>query len=136
MIEQTQFALHARRKGFHLITEEIKQSLPPLPETGLLHLFIKHTSAALTINENADPDVQTDMESIFNHLVQEREPYYEHTLEGDDDMPAHAKATLTGSSITIPITDYKLNLGIWQGIYLCEFRHHGGNRQIVATILS
>ncbi|MBB3186267.1 secondary thiamine-phosphate synthase enzyme YjbQ [Microbacter margulisiae] len=136
MIEQTQFTVHARHKGFHLITEEIKQSLPPLPGTGLLHLFIKHTSAALTINENADPDVQADMESIFNHLVKEREPYYEHTLEGDDDMPAHAKATLTGSSITIPITDHKLNLGIWQGIYLCEFRHHGGNRQIVATILS
>ena len=108
--------------------------LPPLPEVGLLHLFIKHTSAGLSINENADPDVRMDMESIFNHLVKEREPYYQHTLEGNDDMPAHAKSSIIGTSVTIPITNGKLNLGTWQGIYLCEFRNYGGNRRMVATI--
>ena len=102
---------------------------------GILHLFIKHTSAGLTINENADPDVQTDMEAIFNRLVKEREPYYQHTCEGDDDMPAHAKATLSGTSLTIPITNGRLNIGIWQGIYLCEFRNRGGGRRIVATVI-
>lgn len=110
-------------------------NLPPLPKKGLLHLFIKHTSAALSINENADPDVRTDMESIFNHLVREREAYYEHTLEGADDMPAHAKTTIVGVSLTIPITGGRPNMGIWQGIYLCEFRNNGGGRRIVATIL-
>ena len=98
------------------------------------HLFIKHTSAGLSINENADPDVRMDMESIFNHLVKEREPYYQHTLEGNDDMPAHAKSSIIGTSVTIPITNGKLNLGTWQGIYLCEFRDYGGNRRMVATI--
>ncbi|MDE6985893.1 MAG: secondary thiamine-phosphate synthase enzyme YjbQ, partial [Bacteroides acidifaciens] len=101
---------------------------------GLLHFFMKHTSAGLSINENADPDVRVDMESIFNHLVKECEPYYQHTLEGDDDMPAHAKSSIIGTSITIPITNGKLNLGTWQGIYLCEFRNYGGNRRVVATI--
>jgi len=100
-----------------------------------LHLFVKHTSCALSINENADPDVRTDMETIFNHLVREGEPYYEHTLEGRDDMPAHAKSTLAGVSLTIPITGGRLNLGTWQGIYLCEFRNHGGPRHLVATLL-
>jgi secondary thiamine-phosphate synthase enzyme len=113
---------------------EILHNLPPLPKVGLLHLFIKHTSAGLSINENADPDVRVDMESIFNHLVKEREPYYQHTLEGDDDMPAHAKSSIIGTSITVPITNGKPNLGTWQGIYLCEFRDYGGNRRIVATI--
>ena len=106
-----------------------------MPETGLLHLFLKHTSAALTINENADPDVQADMGHIFDRLVREREPYFEHTLEGDDDMPAHAKSTIAGVSLTIPITHGRLNLGIWQGIYLCEFRNQGGNRRVVATVI-
>lgn len=136
MALQTEFTLSPHKRGFHLITREILQQLPSLPETGLLHLFIKHTSAGLTINENADSDVQTDLEAIFNHLVKERESYYEHTLEGDDDMPAHAKSTLVGSSITIPITNGHLNLGTWQGIYLCEFRNRGGGRKIVATIIS
>ena len=104
MVLQTEFILRPRNKGFHLVTQEIMQYLPELPETGLLNLFIKHTSAALTINENADPDVRTDLEAIFNHLVKEREAYYEHTLEGPDDMPAHAKAVMTGVSLTIPIT--------------------------------
>lgn len=134
MWKQVEFELQSRRRGFHLITGEILRNLPPLPKVGLLHLFIKHTSAGLSINENADPDVRVDMESIFNHLVKEREPYYQHTLEGDDDMPAHAKSSIIGTSITVPITNGKLNLGTWQGIYLCDFRDYGGNRRIVATI--
>lgn len=134
MWKQVEFDLQSRRRGFHLITGEILRNLPPLPEVGLLHLFIKHTSAGLSINENADPDVRIDMESIFNHLVKEREPYYQHTLEGNDDMPAHAKSSIIGTSVTIPITNGKLNLGTWQGIYLCEFRDYGGNRRMVATI--
>lgn len=135
MWKQVEFDLQSRRRGFHLITGEILRNLPPLPEVGLLHLFIKHTSAGLSINENADPDVRMDMESIFNHLVKEREPYYQHTLEGNDDMPAHAKSSIIGTSVTIPITNGKLNLGTWQGIYLCEFRNRASNRHIVATIL-
>lgn len=134
MWQQTEFILQERRKGFHLVTSEIINHLPQLPKVGLLHLFIKHTSAALSINENADPDVRTDLESIFNHVIREREPYYQHTLEGDDDMPAHAKCSIIGPSISIPITNGHLNLGTWQGIYLCEFRHYGGARRIVATI--
>ena len=134
MWKQVEFDLQSRRRGFHLITGEILRNLPPLPEVGLLHLFIKHTSAGLSINENADPDVRMDMESIFNHLVKEREPYYQHTLEGNDDMPAHAKSSIIGTSVTIPITNGKLNLGTWQGIYLCEFRNYGGNRRMVSTI--
>ena len=106
----------------------------PLPKTGLLNLFVHHTSCALSINENADPDVRSDMEKIMNHVVKENEPYYDHTLEGLDDMPAHAKCSLFGVSLTIPITNGKLNLGTWQGIYLCEFRDYGGARSIVATI--
>ena len=134
MWKQVEFDLQSRRRGFHIITGEILRNLPPLPEVGLLHLFIKHTSAGLSINENADPDVRMDMESIFNHLVKEREPYYQHTLEGNDDMPAHAKSSIIGTSVTIPITNGKLNFGTWQGIYLCEFRDYGGNRRMVATI--
>ena len=135
MIKQTTFRLTAKRRGCHLVTQEIMAHLPsPLPETGLLNLFVQHTSCALTINENADPDVRTDMESIMNHLVKEREPYYEHTMVGDDDMPAHAKCSLFGASLTIPISKGHLNLGTWQGIYLCEFRNYGGQRSIVATI--
>ena len=136
MVSQTEFSLRPQKKGFHLITDEVIQNLPQLPDTGLLDLFIKHTSAALTINENADPDVQTDLGSIFDRLVRERQPFYEHTLEGADDMPAHAKSTIAGVSLTIPITYGRLNLGIWQGIYMCEFRNHGANRKIVATIIS
>ena len=135
MIRQTTFHIAAKRRGCHLVTEEILKNLPqPLPKAGLLNLFVQHTSCALTINENYDSDVRTDMESILNHLVKEREPYYEHTMEGSDDMPAHAKSSLFGVSITIPITDGRLNLGTWQGIYLCEFRNYGGSRRIVATI--
>ena len=132
---QTEFSLSAKRRGCHLITNDILRHLPQnLPQTGLLNLFVKHTSCALSINENADPDVRSDMDKILNHIVKENEPYCEHTLEGLDDMPAHAKCSLFGVSITIPITDGRLNLGTWQGIYLCEFRDYGGDRNIVATI--
>lgn len=136
MIYQKEITLAPHSKGFHLITSEIINNLPPLPQEGLLHLFLKHTSAALIINENADPDVQSDLKKIFDHLVPEHQPYYDHTIEGDDDMPAHAKSTLAGVSLLIPISNSRLNLGIWQGIYLCEFRQYGGRRKIVATIIS
>ena len=135
MIQQTEFRLSAKRRGCHLITRDILDTLPkPLPKVGLLNLFVKHTSCALSINENADPDVRSDMEKIMNHIVKENEPYYDHVLEGADDMPAHAKSSLFGVSVTIPITNGRLNLGTWQGIYLCEFRDYGGPRSIVATI--
>lgn len=135
MISQTEFILTPRKRGFHLVTNEIIRNLPDLPTNGLLSLFMKHTSAALSLNENYDPDVRFDMGNIFDRLVKERESYYIHTMEGDDDMPAHAKSSIIGVSLTIPITEEKLNLGTWQGIYLCEFRNHGGGRKIVATII-
>ena len=135
MIAQVEITLKPRRRGFHLVTDEIISQLPTLPKTGLLNLFVKHTSCGLTINENADPDVRADMEGIFNRIVPERQPFYTHTLEGDDDMPAHAKSTISGVSLTIPITNHHLNLGTWQGIYLCEYRHYGGSRRIVVTII-
>ncbi|WP_308502441.1 secondary thiamine-phosphate synthase enzyme YjbQ [uncultured Alistipes sp.] len=135
MIRQHIFTLRPRSRGFHLVTDEIRSHLPELPRTGLLHLFIRHTSAGLSINENADPDVRQDLNAIFDRLIRERESYYSHTLEGDDDMPAHAKSTLTGVDLTIPIVDGRLGLGTWQGIYLCEFRNRASGRQIVATIL-
>ena len=135
MIQQVEFALAAKHRGCHLVTREIIDRLPtPLPMAGLLNLFVKHTSCALSINENANPDVRSDMEKIMNHIVRENEPYYDHVLEGADDMPAHAKSSLFGVSLSIPITDGRLNLGTWQGIYLCEFRDYGGPRRIVATI--
>lgn len=135
MIQQTEFSLAAKCRGCHLVTHEVLEHLPkPLPKMGMLNLFVKHTSCALSINENADPDVRTDMEKILNKMVKENEPYYDHTLEGADDMPAHAKSSLIGVSITIPITNGRLNLGTWQGIYLCEFRNYGSPRKIVATI--
>lgn len=135
MIRQTEFKLTAKRRGCHIVTREILDNLPkPLPKASMLNLFVKHTSCALTINENADPDVRSDMEKILNRMVKENEPYYDHVLEGADDMPAHAKCSLFGVSITIPITDGRLNLGTWQGVYLCEFRDYGGPRRIVATI--
>lgn len=135
MLLQTTFTLRPRPRGFHLITEEIEANLPSLPQTGLVHLFIRHTSAALSLNECADPDVRTDLEAIFDRLVRERESYYTHTLEGDDDMPAHAKTALVGADLTIPVTRGRLALGTWQGIYLCEFRNRAAGRRIVATVL-
>lgn len=136
MVSQIEIVLKERARGFHLITDEIINKLPPLPPVGILYLFIKHTSAGLAINENADPDVRFDLENIFNHLVKEGEPYYTHIYEGEDDMPSHAKSILSGASVSIPIINGKLNLGTWQGLYLCEFRNKGGNRKLVATILS
>ncbi len=135
MIQQVEITLRPHARGFHLVTEEIVRQLPPLPQTGLLNFFIQHTSAALSINENCDPDVRDDMEQIFNRLIRERESWYTHTLEGWDDMPAHAKSTMIGVSLSVPVTRGQLNLGTWQGIYLCEFRNHGGPRRIVATII-
>lgn len=135
MIQQVEITLRPHARGLHLVTEEIVRQLPPLPQTGLLNLFIQHTSAALSINENCDPDVRDDMEQIFNRLIRERESWYTHTLEGWDDMPAHAKSTMIGVSLSVPVTRGQLNLGTWQGIYLCEFRNHGGPRRIVATII-
>lgn len=133
---QQEFTLKARQRGFHLITHEVESALPDLAtiSRGVLHLFIKHSSASLTINENADPTVRTDMESHFNHFVPERAKYYLHTYEGDDDMPAHIKASILGSSISIPITKGQLSLGTWQGIYLGEHRDYGGKRKLVATL--
>ncbi|KAA3631118.1 MAG: YjbQ family protein, partial [Bacteroidetes bacterium] len=121
MIKQTSFSLPAFSRGFHLITREVVRHLPELPQSGVLHLFIKHTSAGLTINENADPSVRVDFESIFNKLVPENMPFLKHTMEGPDDMPAHIKTALTDTNLTIPITNGRLNMGTWQGIYLCEF---------------
>lgn len=131
---QKTITLSAFNRGFHLITDIIEEAIS-LPETGVLHIFIKHTSAGLTINENADQTVQTDLEASFNHIVKENEPFYRHIYEGPDDMPAHIKSSLVGSSVTVPITHGKLNLGTWQGVYLCEFRNRGGNRSLVLTVL-
>lgn len=136
MTKQYSFALPPKARGYHIITRHVMNELGPLPQEGILHLFIKHTSAAITINEAADPDVLTDFESIFNHIVPENLPFLKHTIEGPDDMPAHIKAAMIGNSLQIPITNGKLNLGTWQGIYLCEFRNHAGPRKLVATILS
>lgn len=135
MIKQKEIILQAYSRGFHLITDTIIQEIE-LPKTGLLNVFIQHTSAGLTINENADPSVRVDFESIFNRMVPENEPYLTHTMEGPDDMPAHIKAALVGSSVTIPISNGRLNLGTWQGVYLCEFRNYGGRRKLVVTIYS
>ncbi|HCJ46314.1 MAG TPA: hypothetical protein DHV83_01950 [Prevotella sp.] len=135
MIQQVAFKLKPQSRGFHLITDEVLWHLPQLPKTGLLNLFVQHTSCSLSICENWDPSVREDLESIYDRLILENAPYYQHTLEGSDDMPAHAKCIITGVSINIPITDGRLNLGTWQGIYLCEFRNDGGSRHIVATIL-
>ncbi len=134
MIKQFEIILPSFRRGFHLITKIIEKNLDDLPETGMLNLFIKHTSAAITINENADPDVARDMGYVINKLVPENDPGYIHTIEGSDDMPAHMKSSLLSVTLNIPITNHSLNLGPWQGIFLCEFRNHGGNRKIIATI--
>ena len=135
MLYQTEIQLPAAKRGFHLITKSIVSALPEIKnlKVGLLQVFIKHTSASLTINENADPTVREDFESHFNNMVQENEPYYKHTFEGSDDMPAHIKSSLLGSSVTLPISNGRLNLGIWQGIYLCEHRNNGGARSVVIT---
>jgi len=134
MIEQKEIILPSFNRGYHIITDYILKNTGQLPEKGLLHLFIKHTSAGLTINENADPSVTVDFENFMNHLIPDGDALYSHTIEGPDDMAAHLKSSTFGQSLTIPISNHRLNLGTWQGIYLCEFRNHGGNRKLVITI--
>ncbi len=136
MIQQKEISLPSFPRGFHLITRYIEQELPGLPEKGLLNILLKHTSAGLTLNENADPTVREDFESFISRLVPENQAFYVHTLEGSDDMPAHLKCSLFGTSLSIPVTGGRLNLGTWQGIYLCEFRNHGGRRRLVLTVYS
>lgn len=132
---QKEISLTPYRRGFHLVNGEIINKFPEIKEikAGILHVFIKHTSASLTINENADPTVRMDFESHFNKMVPENMPYYKHDYEGDDDMPAHIKSSMLGSSVSIPITNGRINGGTWQGIYLCEHRNHGGSRKLVLT---
>ncbi|MCL4147371.1 UNVERIFIED_CONTAM: hypothetical protein GTU68_046370 [Idotea baltica] len=134
MITHYSFSLPAQPRGYHIITQEILEQIPKLPVSGLLNIFIHHTSAGITINEAADPDVLTDFESMFNHIVPENLPFLTHTIEGPDDMPAHIKAAMIGHSIQIPIINGQLALGTWQGIYLCEFRNRGGSRKLTATV--
>ena len=133
---QREISLEPRRRGFHLVTREIVDALPELSDVtiGLLHLLIQHTSASLTLNENASPDVRRDFESYFDAVVPEDAPYWTHTLEGDDDMPAHVKTSLLGPSLMLPIAQGRLALGTWQGVYLCEHRNRGGSRSVMATI--
>ena len=135
LFQQREIVLKPQPRGFHIITDKIERELPEISKIkiGQLQVFIKHTSASLTINENADSSVRSDFESHFNEMVPENQTYYKHTFEGSDDMPAHIKASLLGDSVEIPITDGKLNLGTWQGIYLCEHRNYGGNRKLVLT---
>jgi len=136
MWQQKTISLQAKARGFHLVTNEVIHLLPELKRfnIGLAHLFIQHTSASLTVNENADPDVRLDMEAHFNHFVPENQPYYAHVLEGSDDMPAHIKSSTLGCSLSLPIRDGRLALGTWQGIYLGEHRNHAGPRRIVVTL--
>jgi secondary thiamine-phosphate synthase enzyme len=136
MTDQFEITLPEYRRGYHLINHLIENELPDLPDSGILHVFVKHSSAGLTINENADPTVRHDFEAFLNQLIPENHPSYRHIMEGSDDMPAHLKASLLGSSVTLPITNGRLNLGTWQGIYLCEFRNYGGRRKLVVTITS
>jgi secondary thiamine-phosphate synthase enzyme len=136
MIQQYEFSLPSRGRGFHIITRDVIQQVDNWPDRGIFHLFIQHTSAGLSINENADPTVLMDYENFFNHIVPQNMPFVEHDLEGPDDMPAHIKNTLVGSSISIPIRHGRLALGTWQGIYLCEFRDLPHTRSFIATVYS
>ncbi len=136
MVVQKEITLPAFAKGFHLIDDIVLEALGQLPETGLLNIFLKHTSAALMLNENADPDVRTDLDTLFNRIAPEGAPFYTHVLEGADDMPAHFKSAFLGTSLTLPITHHRLNTGVWQGIYFCEFRHRAGRRRLVLTLFS
>jgi len=134
MIRQYEIVLPSYKRGFHLITDIIEENLHPLPEKGLLNILIKHTSAAIALNENADPTVRMDLEAFISRMVPEGAVYFRHTLEGADDMPAHIKSSLFGQSLTLPVTGHRINLGTWQGIYLCEFRNFGGRRKLVLTV--
>jgi len=133
---QKEITIGRKPRGFHSITDELVSQFPDIGmlKNGICQIFIKHTSASLTINEDADPTVRLDFESHFNEMVPENQPYYQHTIEGSDDMPAHLKSSLLGTSVQIPITNGKLNLGTWQGIYLCEHRNHSGSRKLVLTV--
>ncbi len=134
---QKEFSIKSKGRGFHLITDEIMDQLGEIRDikTGVAHIFIKHTSASLAVNENADPTVRSDMEKHFNKMVPENAPYYDHNAEGSDDMPAHIKSVMLGSSLSIPVKNGEFNLGTWQGIYLCEHRNRGGSRKIVVTLI-
>ena len=136
MIKQFEIKLPAYPKGFHLITQMVTDRISELPDSGLVHILLKHTSAGIGLNENADPSVRTDFESFMNTLIPENDPVYTHIFEGSDDMPAHLKSLLIGQTLMIPVTNGHFNLGTWQGIYLCEFRNHGGPRKLVVTIFS
>ena len=136
MVQHYNITLPSHSRGFHIITDQVLTALPKLPDTGYLQLYIQHTSAGLTINENADPDVRVDFENIFNKIVPENLPFLKHTIEGPDDMPAHVKASMVGFHVQIPIVDGRLALGTWQGIYLCEFRNSASPRRLVATLIS
>jgi len=136
MINQVEISLTPRKRGYHLITNELEAKLPTLPKSGIAHFFIRHTSAALTINENADPSVRTDFESFMNKLIPDNDQVFIHRDEGSDDMSAHLKASILGAAVTIPIVNGRLYLGTWQGIYLCEFRNFGDSRKVYVTIIS
>ena len=133
---QKEITINQKPRGFHLITDEVVSAIPEIQkiDMGTIQVFMKHTSASLTINEDADPTVRADFESHFDQMVPENAPYYRHTFEGTDDMPAHLKSSILGSSVNIPVTNGILNLGTWQGIYLCEHRNHGGSRRLVVTV--
>ena len=134
MIIQKEIILPPFKKGLHIIDRAILDAIDELPEKGLMNIFIKHTSAGLMINENADPDVRTDLLTLLEKMAPEGASYYEHTMEGPDDMPAHFKSSVLGQSLTIPISNHRMNLGVWQSIYLCEFRNYGGSRKLVITL--
>lgn len=136
MVEQKEITLSRYSRGYHLITNVIEENLPDLPEKGLLHILVKHTSAGITLNENADPTVRDDFESFVSNWIPEDEGLFSHTLEGSDDMPAHLKSSVIGAEITVPITNKRLNLGTWQGIYFCEFRNFGSKRKLILTVYS
>lgn len=134
MITQKEILVGPFTKGYHIIDDQLTKSFNKLPEAGLLHIFVKHTSAGLMINENADPDVHTDLKLLFQRMAPEGDREYTHIMEGKDDMPAHFKSAVLGVSISIPITNHRLNLGTWQSLYFCEFRNHGGKRKLVLTV--
>lgn len=134
MIKQTEIILQPMRKGFHNIDAVVETAIDDFPETGLINIFVKHTSAALMINENADPSVRVDIDSLLERMAPESASFYKHTMEGSDDMPAHFKTAVFGNSISIPITNYRMNLGTWQSLFFCEFRNYGGSRKIVVTL--
>lgn len=134
MIQQKEIVLQSMHKGFHNIDRIVENAISEMPEAGLINIFVKHTSAALMINENADPSVRVDIDSLLERMAPESAPFYKHTMEGPDDMPAHFKTAVFGNSISIPITNHRLNLGTWQSLFFCEFRNYGGSRKIVVTV--